>query len=94
MLILSVLSRKCAIRRLNLATDRQCSKTVVSPCCVNVFKTCASGLKMISLPRVNNSFASLYSVMRFAKCNANLYLLFFDNVKEKFSHLDKYNAKI
>ena len=32
MLILSVLSRKCAKRRLYLATARQCSKTVVSPC--------------------------------------------------------------
>ena len=91
--ILSVFSRKYAIRRLNFATDTQCSKTVVSPCWVNCFMACASGLKIILLPRVNMSLASLYSVIRLAKCKANLYLLCFDNIKAVFSHLKQYNAK-
>ena len=33
------------------------------------------------------------SVIRLAKCKANLYLLCFDNIKAVFLHLEQYNAK-
>jgi hypothetical protein len=41
----------------------------------------------MSLPRVKSSFASLYSVMRLAKCKANLNLFCFDNIKADFHTL-------
>lgn len=48
---------------------------------------------MMSFPRVSNSFASLYSVIRLAKCKANLIPLCFDIIKGDFPHLDKYNPR-